>query len=257
MFRRRGFTLIELLVVIAIIAILAAILFPVFSQAREKARQTMCLSNQKQIATGIIMYAQDYDELLLPWLTRRAYAAQPRSERLWTGSIQPYLKSGGSFPNSGVMVCPSWDQNRLVLAGQTLCSPAQDLAPAFAMTPVEMYAHYGIALPQPTVAGGGTAADPYYHFPGSGQLGPVDVTLGLAQILRPADTAYISDGVTLGVPGANVSGWACHSANAHIGGGNFVFLDGHAKWIKGNAESYLQQNSAGQYFRKYFTYSME
>ena len=61
--RRRGFTLIELLVVIAIIAILAAILFPVFARAREKARQTSCLSNVKQTALAMMMYAQDYDEV--------------------------------------------------------------------------------------------------------------------------------------------------------------------------------------------------
>ena len=65
---RRGFTLIELLVVIAIIAILAAILFPVFAKAREKARQTSCLSNVKQLGLGLMMYAQDYDEKLPSYL---------------------------------------------------------------------------------------------------------------------------------------------------------------------------------------------
>ena len=62
MARRSGFTLIELLVVIAIIAILAAILFPVFARARESARRTSCISNLKQLALGTMMYAQDYDE---------------------------------------------------------------------------------------------------------------------------------------------------------------------------------------------------
>src|SRR2546427_11601416 len=63
----RGFTLIELLVVIAIIAILAAILFPVFAQARDSARQTTCLNNCKQLGTALQMYAQDYDEGLPSW----------------------------------------------------------------------------------------------------------------------------------------------------------------------------------------------
>jgi prepilin-type N-terminal cleavage/methylation domain-containing protein/prepilin-type processing-associated H-X9-DG protein len=105
--RQKAFTLIELLVVIAIIAILAAILFPVFAQAREKARQTACLSNVKQIGTGAYMYAQDYDEVL----PRNAYADPPRvmegnhfvdcSSPRWMDVIQPYIK------NTQLFNCPS------------------------------------------------------------------------------------------------------------------------------------------------------
>jgi prepilin-type N-terminal cleavage/methylation domain-containing protein len=74
-----GFTLIELLVVIAIIAILAAILFPVFAQAREKARQTACLSNTKQIGNAMMMYAQDYDESLVAYRLRGGTSIQIES----------------------------------------------------------------------------------------------------------------------------------------------------------------------------------
>ncbi|MCX7598387.1 MAG: DUF1559 domain-containing protein [Armatimonadetes bacterium] len=91
---RKGFTLIELLVVIAIIAILAAILFPVFARAREKARQTSCLSNLKQVGLGALMYAQDYDEIL-PCGDRTAQV-------WWYEIIQPYIK------NRQIYVCPSW-----------------------------------------------------------------------------------------------------------------------------------------------------
>ena len=75
--RRSGFTLIELLVVIAIIAILAAILFPVFAQAREKARAISCISNLKQIGTASMMYTQDYDETIVPAGNRYAHQNDP------------------------------------------------------------------------------------------------------------------------------------------------------------------------------------
>jgi prepilin-type N-terminal cleavage/methylation domain-containing protein len=85
---RRGFTLIELLVVIAIIAILAAILFPVFAQAREKARQTACLSNMKQIGIGSMMYMQDYDGVYVP-----QEGLGTARGRYWINLIDPYIKS--------------------------------------------------------------------------------------------------------------------------------------------------------------------
>jgi prepilin-type N-terminal cleavage/methylation domain-containing protein/prepilin-type processing-associated H-X9-DG protein len=97
---RRGFTLIELLVVIAIIAILAAILFPVFAHAREKARQTSCLSNLKQLGAAMLMYAQDYDERFCPVLAR-----PDRKQSLylssWMHLLEPYTR------NLGVFICPS------------------------------------------------------------------------------------------------------------------------------------------------------
>jgi len=96
--QRRGFTLIELLVVIAIIAILAAILFPVFAQAREKARAATCLSNGKQMGLAMMMYAQDYDEAYVPgW-----YAGPP--EQWWLTLVQPYVKDR---EQGGLRSCPS------------------------------------------------------------------------------------------------------------------------------------------------------
>src|SRR5437870_3733437 len=101
--KRQAFTLIELLFVIAIIAILAAILFPVFAQAREQARATSCLSNTKQIALGLLMYSQDYDEIIIPWeiVNRNANPIDVQLTGVWTTIIQPYVK------NRQILFCPS------------------------------------------------------------------------------------------------------------------------------------------------------
>jgi prepilin-type N-terminal cleavage/methylation domain-containing protein len=110
MTRRRGFTLIELLVVIAIIAILAAILFPVFARAREQARKTACISNLKQMGAAVMVYIQDYDEIY-PICNQEADRIPRQQPHSWLGSggrfphfvdvIAPYTK------NEGMFTCPS------------------------------------------------------------------------------------------------------------------------------------------------------
>lgn len=104
---RSGFTLIELLVVIAIIAILASILFPVFARAREKARQSACLSNVKQIVLALDMYAQDYDEMYPPGYT--PFQDEPN----WRDFVAPYMK------NKQILVCPSQKKDRPASYGLT------------------------------------------------------------------------------------------------------------------------------------------
>src|SRR5579883_967287 len=143
----RGFTLIELLVVIAIIAILAAILFPVFAQAREKARQTACLSNEKQIALAFIMYAQDYDETVAPivncyWnpATHPGGSSFPnvnagpgepapfcgQDTHSWVEAITPYIKTA-LYGTTTVWKCPSLEQDYLqTLNGTDLIPGYQD-----------------------------------------------------------------------------------------------------------------------------------
>ncbi len=97
--RLNGFTLIELLVVIAIIAILAAILMPMFSRAREKARQAGCMSNMRQLSMSVQMYAQDHDEIFPPSTNYTVPTTSPA--RTWTQIVQPYLR------NWQLLICPS------------------------------------------------------------------------------------------------------------------------------------------------------
>lgn len=115
--RRLGFTLIELLVVIAIIAILAAILFPVFAQAREKARAITCVSNQKQIGLGLMMYVEDYDEQfpIADYFDNGPACGGHQHE--WPDVVYPYIKNGqlggnnNYYGQGGVYHCPSFPDN--------------------------------------------------------------------------------------------------------------------------------------------------
>ncbi len=227
---RRAFTLIELLVVIAIIAILAAILFPVFAQAREKARQASCLSNLKQMGLAVSMYAQDYEAY--PFMSSPSNF-QPRTR--WADYIYPYVK------NEQMFICPSvpknlvnkqWahDQTRLYggygynyqyLGNSRFPFTAPDAA---ITTPAET-----IAL---TDTNGVAADDPSKNPANLAGTYTIDPPLPSARGSRPGAPGQGFYGA-----GAECGGkWACRSvpAERHTGMVTVVFADGHSKAMKLN-----------------------
>ncbi len=271
-----AFTLIELLVVIAIIAILAAILFPVFAQAREKARTTGCLSNEKQIGTASLMYAQDYDELVCP--TRTTPKTDPidvQIETYWVNLMQPYIKNGKkdattSKKPEGVMACPSFNEATFAKsADDALCDgngtpgsngiipPTLDGPNGWYLTYYGMAFHYRCNLAD----GCGTSpSSPIQNWPGSSWQSEDGAytfhELSLAAIVEPARCVFIGDGAGM-VDGNGQYLWTvlgCEGANAHFGGQNDLFRDGHSKYLKGNVQLYEDVDAQGHYYMRYFTY---
>jgi len=256
---QKAFTLIELLVVIAIIAILAAILFPVFAQAREKARTISCLSNEKNIGTAILMYGQDYDETIVPWWTSEVTTTANVWTRSWVGKTQPYIKNGSVNPNQkvaqGIVACPSFGWPKFVLAADAADCDGAGAVDTWQGLLREFWSQQGMAFGVPGEQGSGTQADPYWAFPGSNNYG-TPITRSFADIVRPAETAIVSDGVSLWLTNGQV--WitfGCEAAEMHQQGGNFVFLDGHAKRIPRNSQRYLDKKADGTYFMRYHDYT--
>jgi prepilin-type N-terminal cleavage/methylation domain-containing protein/prepilin-type processing-associated H-X9-DG protein len=211
---KRGFTLIELLVVIAIIAILAAILFPVFARAREKARQSSCQSNLKQLGLGLTMYAQDYDERLAPRYYR--YNPSVAGGPNWCDHlIQPYVK------NTQVNLCPStnsksYGYNQDYLAYQPLAA---------------------IATPSETVMVCEIKKNT------AGSWGDVCVTKPSSIGAPPTMPATDEDDAA--VTGDN-SSWL-RPRGTHSGGSNIAWCDGHVKWMKTD-QFYYGQTPTDLYF---------
>ena len=233
--RNRAFTLIELLVVIAIIAILAAILFPVFAQAREKARQTSCLSNIKQTSLGMLMYVQDYDEELPKadyWLpTGSQSPLNPNAtggfslrvnHYKWQTWVIPYIK------NTDVLRCPSRtrDQEAWAVNGEYK-------GDGFAFN-LSLSGRPYIGGVNPSFLGGGLA----------GIQEPASVWM-FQELRNQISFSYETTNYIL-YPVADRESWQPYlmpngqpdKINApHSDGFNFAYVDGHAKWM--NVKQFL------------------
>jgi prepilin-type processing-associated H-X9-DG protein/prepilin-type N-terminal cleavage/methylation domain-containing protein len=247
--RVRAFTLIELLVVIAIIIILAAILFPVFERAREKANQAACLSHMKQLGLALMMYAEDYDETL-PWswgLPGNQYPLNPPNiAPTWAELIYPYTK------NLGVFGCPAnlpnfAEYRKRCQRGWFACLNQNELRRRYSLFGARSYSANAYVL-------GWLGADP------NGVRGPGRVR-SLGSIPQPAQTIALTESISFGTvlrlptgttPAPDMHWWwaisdecwartemqytqetaAWSSLLLHNDGANYVMADGHAKWYR-------------------------
>jgi prepilin-type N-terminal cleavage/methylation domain-containing protein/prepilin-type processing-associated H-X9-DG protein len=227
--RRQGFTLIELLVVIAIIAILAAILFPVFAQVREKGRSLSCLSNMKQIATAVNMYVQDNDERVFfrggsTKIVMRNNTPNSLAAFKWWNLLMPYIK------NNQIFACPS--------------DPGPTLSPDVNGANVILRSYIA-----------NTASEDL-------TLAQIDKPVDTIVVTEKTDTIGAP-------PAANTSSWigafngemsknpaANGVATRHQGGVNCSFLDGHARWLTLDAILASRDLTGCQLMHEYPTTSM-
>lgn len=309
---KRAFTLIELLVVIAIIAILAAILFPVFAQAKEAAKKSQCLSNTNQIAKAFQLYATDYDDTINAYLGcyKRytycpGYATINSATAVYNARLMPYVKAGAdpasggaAYPPAGPWQCPSWTLSALLKSADTTdCDGLPPASGLDAYFPVyvnpanghqQLFSHYGVAFcmcsPAEAAAntdycsgaGGGcpdanggygrdgkTVDNASFAYPGSRLLpGSHGHTRSQTEVARPAETMIAGDGAQWTSGGASdplagtriVTVFGCESTYMHGNGGNFSFLDGHSKNVRGNPERYRYLGADGLWIEKYFNF---
>lgn len=209
----KGFTLIELLVVVAIIAILAAILFPVFGRARENARRSSCMSNLKQMGLGMMMYVQDYDERY-----PKEYITVNGTNLFWVDVLNPYMKSYQVFICPSAVATNSWREGGY---GSNRNIFVRGADPVISMPAVESAANTYLIMDFGTTSftAGIVVGLPAHaqYLPGSGNTRGLD-TAECPRLIdgRPYWQRYIDD---------------CMSGR-HFLGVNTVFADGHVKWLK-------------------------
>lgn len=226
-----GFTLIELLVVIAIIAILAAILFPVFGRARENARRTSCLSNMKQTGVAFLQYTQDNDERY-PLDALGVISTYPATPHGWADAIQPYLKSTQMFQCPSDKLGP--DSDPRADGEYTAFHEAND-----GKTSYTDYAYnQGLARAKGGCALGSGCSIGNMLGANLSQLENASYTLVLVECTPGNSRSSQRGGGTSGLANSTSIQWT-----RHLQGTNFSFADGHAKWYKGNENPI--RNAAG------------
>ena len=216
---RRGFTLIELLVVIAVIAILAAILFPVFAQAREKGRQTTCASNLKNLGTAVLLYAQDYDE----HLPLAAYSRSDADFATWHDLTEPYTRSKAIWHCPSSAVSPTDASGKITTHYgynvRYLTTLAPDFSNANAQTAVMLAA-----------------------------VGQPSDTIMLADAKASLAGSWCGDDGKFLLPPSQPDADCWGRPNPlHSEGSNLLWLDGHLKWQK-PAQFYAGQTPPDRYF---------
>ncbi|MDR3708862.1 MAG: DUF1559 domain-containing protein [Capsulimonadaceae bacterium] len=219
----KAFTLIELLVVIAIIAILAAILFPVFATAREKARQTSCASNNKQIGIAILQYAQDYDEML-PCASAGGGHGQG-----WAAPVYAYVKSKAVFQCADDLT---------VSDGGTAPEISAGLIPIVISYALNVNFFYNVNNGVSNAANGSPAPIPLSKLQSPSiivmfsEVKGNESTLALSNGWSETDDPS-SNGIAADTMGRTATGFTLGTDYArHSGGANYLAADGHVKWLR-------------------------